>query len=69
MYKTKRYSEKPWFSKLTSEKINLELRTQLNFSRITGRVHNHSAKQLNDNLTMFKAKKVENSEQKLKWPN
>ena len=33
--KTERHSEKPWFSKLTSEEIILDLRTRSNIWRIT----------------------------------
>ena len=58
MPETKRHLEKPWFSKLTSEEILLQLRIQLNISRKTGRVQNQIAKQLNGSLTTFETKEL-----------
>ena len=54
MPKIIRNSEKPWFSKRTSEETILELRTHLNIRCITGWVQNDTAKQLNGSRTMFK---------------
>ena len=62
--KTRRRSEKLWFSQLTSDETIVELRFQLNISHITQRVQIHSAKEINGSLTTFKSESLETSKKK-----